>query len=252
MPLNKGTVLSVDDDRDLQVVIRHYLEQEGYQILTAGNGAEMLDKLETAAPDIILLDLILPDNDGLSLLTQIRSKSQAAVIVVSGKDETADRIVGLEMGADDYLTKPFEMRELSARIKAVLRRTNNVETPAANDKAEVGMQKAPRITFQGWVLDRRQYQLFDAVGKTADLTSGEFRLLEALVLAPNRVLSREHLFELTRQGEFEAYDRAIDIQIARIRKKLGDDPRDPQLIKTVRGVGYMFCGEVSTGAGEKA
>jgi DNA-binding response OmpR family regulator len=251
VPLNKGIVLSVDDDHDLQVVIRHYLEAEGYQILTAANGAEMLDKLATAAPDIILLDLILPDNDGFSLLTQIRSKSKAAVIVVSGKDETADRIVGLEMGADDYLTKPFEMRELSARIKAVLRRTNNVETPAANDKAEAGMQKAQRIVFQGWVLDRRQYQLFDATGKTADLTSGEFRLLEALVLAPNRVLSREHLFELTRQGEFEAYDRAIDIQIARIRKKLDDDPREPQLIKTVRGVGYMFCGEVSTGAGEK-
>lgn len=248
MPLNKGTVLTVDDDQDLQVVIRHYLEQEGYQILTATNGAEMLAKLETATPDIILLDLILPDNDGLSLLSQIRTKSKAAVIVVSGKDETADRIVGLEMGADDYLTKPFEMRELSARIKAVLRRTNNTEPVPANDKSETAMQKAQRIVFQGWVLDRRQYQLFDEAGKTADLTSGEFRLLEALVMAPNRVLSREHLFELTRQGEFEAYDRAIDIQIARIRKKLDDDPRDPQLIKTVRGVGYMFCGEISTAA----
>lgn len=250
MPLNKGTVLTVDDDQDLQVVIRHYLEQEGYQILTAANGAEMLAKLETTAPDIILLDLILPDNDGLTLLGQIRTKSKAAVIVVSGKDETADRIVGLEMGADDYLTKPFEMRELSARIKAVLRRTNNAEPSPANDKTETVMQKVQRIAFHGWVLDRRQYQLFDAEGKTADLTSGEFRLLEALVLAPNRVLSREHLFELTRQGEFEAYDRAIDIQIARIRKKMDDDPRDPQLIKTVRGVGYMFCGEISDAAGK--
>lgn len=252
MPLNKGTVLTVDDDQDLQVVIRHYLEAEGYQILTAGNGAEMLSKLETATPDIILLDLILPDNDGLSLLTQIRSKSQAAVIVVSGKDETADRIVGLEMGADDYLTKPFEMRELSARIKAVLRRTHTPDAPVANDKGEAGLQKAQRLGFQGWVLDRRQYQLFDAENESADLTSGEFRLLEALVLAPNRVLSREQLFELTRQGEFEAYDRAIDIQIARIRKKLDDDPREPQLIKTVRGVGYMFCGEVTAAAADKS
>lgn len=246
MAHNKGTVLSVDDDQDLQVVIRHYLEQEGYKILTANSGAEMLAKLETSTPDIILLDLILPDNDGLSLLTMIRNKSDAAVIVVSGKDETADRIVGLEMGADDYLTKPFEMRELSARIKAVLRRTN--EQPAANDKAgdksDANMQKVQRIAFDGWVLDRQQYQLFDDAGKTADLTSGEFKLLEALVLAPHRVLSREHLFELTRQGEFEAYDRAIDIQIARIRKKLHEDPRAPQLIKTVRGVGYMFCSNV--------
>lgn len=238
--LHKGTVLTVDDDADLQVVMRHYLEAEGYQILSARSGAELLAKLESSAPDIILLDLILPDNDGLALLGQIRSKCSAAVIVVSGKDETADRIVGLEMGADDYLTKPFEMRELSARIKAVLRRTSGAETPA-NDKAAGGaLAKAPRLLFGGWVLDRRQYQLFDSEGKPADLTSGEFRLLEALVCAPHRVLSREQLFELTRSGEFDTYDRAIDIQIARIRKKLQDDPKNPELIKTVRGVGYMF------------
>ncbi len=241
--LHKGTVLTVDDDADLQVVMRHYLEAEGYQILSAQSGAEMLSKLETASPDIILLDLILPDNDGLTLLTQIRSKSSAAVIVVSGKDETADRIVGLEMGADDYLTKPFEMRELSARIKAVLRRTAATEAPANDKTAANGLAKAPRILFGGWVLDRRQYQLFDADGKAADLTSGEFRLLEALVSAPNRVLSREQLFELTRGGDFDTYDRAIDIQIARIRKKLQDDPKNPELIKTVRGVGYMFTGD---------
>ena len=242
--LHKGTVLTVDDDADLQVVMRMYLEAEGYQILSAQSGAELLNKLETTDPDIILLDLILPDNDGLSLLTQIRSKSSAAVIVVSGKDETADRIVGLEMGADDYLTKPFEMRELSARIKAVLRRTTTAETPA-NDKTAQSMSKAGRMLFGGWVLDRRQYQLFDAEGKPADLTSGEFRLLEALVMAPNRVLSREQLFELTRGGtDFDSYDRAIDIQIARIRKKLQDDPKSSELIKTVRGVGYMFTGDV--------
>lgn len=243
--LHKGTVLTVDDDADLQVVMRHYLEAEGYQILSAQSGAELLTKLETASPDIILLDLILPDNDGLSLLTQIRSKSSAAVIVVSGKDETADRIVGLEMGADDYLTKPFEMRELSARIKAVLRRT--ASEPVANDKTGQHISKAGRVIFNGWVLDRRQYQLFDDTGKPADLTSGEFRLLEALVMAPNRVLSREQLFELTRgSGDFDTYDRAIDIQIARIRKKLQDDPRSPDLIKTVRGVGYMFAGDIKT------
>ncbi len=242
--LHKGTVLAVDDDADLQVVMRMYLEAEGYQILSAQSGAELLSKLETTDPDIILLDLILPDNDGLSLLTQIRSKSSAAVIVVSGKDETADRIVGLEMGADDYLTKPFEMRELSARIKAVLRRTAATETPAAEKTAQ-SMSKAGRMLFDGWVLDRRQYQLFDASGKPADLTSGEFRLLEALVMAPNRVLSREQLFELTRGGtDFDSYDRAIDIQIARIRKKLQDDPKSSELIKTVRGVGYMFTGDV--------
>jgi two-component system, OmpR family, response regulator len=224
--------------------MRQYLEQQGYQFISAMNGAELMSKLELAHPDIILLDLGLPDQDGLSLLTAIRGKSQAPIIVVSGKNETADRIVGLEMGADDYLTKPFEMRELSARIKAVLRRSSGADKPAT--EAEVSLGKAKRLVFNGWVLDRMQYQLFDFEAKPADLTSGEFKLLEALVLAPNRVLSREQLFELTRQGEFDVYDRVIDIQIARIRKKLSDDPQNPSIIKTVRGVGYMFCGDVKS------
>ncbi len=172
----------------------------------------------------------------------IRSKSKSAVIVVSGKDTPIDRIVGLEMGADDYLTKPFELRELSARIKAVLRRTAQGGKPA-NDVAEGTLHKANRIFFNGWILDRLQYQVFNEAGKSAGLTSGEFKLLEALVITPNRVLSREHLFALTRPGDFDAFDRAIDIQIGRIRKKINDDPRDPALLKTIRGVGYLFAGE---------
>lgn len=243
----KTTILAVDDDQNLQTVMRHYLEQAGYVFLSALSGKELMQKLEATQPDIILLDLLLPDNDGLSLLTMIRTKTHAPVIVVSGKDEAADRIVGLEMGADDYLTKPFEMRELSARIKAVLRRSSGALSTPANDKGEqASATKAQKIKFNGWTLDRAQYQLFDADNKPADLTSGEFKLLEALVIAPNRVLSREQLFELTRQGNFDVYDRAIDIQIARIRKKLGDDPKEPALIKTVRGVGYMFCGEAAS------
>ena len=228
--------------------MRHYLEQEGYRFHSAHSGKELAEKLETTHPDIILLDLILPDSDGLSLLTSIRSKSKAAVIVVSGKDDTTDRIVGLEMGADDYLVKPFEMRELSARIKAVLRRTaEQNHAPPANDGATSALAKADKIVFNGWTLDRLQYQLFDPKGNAADLTSGEFRLLEALVSAPNRVLTREHLFDLTRQGTFDVFDRAIDIQIGRIRKKINDDPRQPALIKTIRGVGYLFAGEARAG-----
>lgn len=223
--------------------MRHYLEQQGYVILSALTGAEMLEKLESTHPDIILLDLMLPDNDGLTLLTALRSKSKAPVIVVSGKNEPTDRIVGLEMGADDYLTKPFEMRELAARIKAVLRRST--AEPVGKGGADSGnpLARAKRITFGGWTLDRMQYQLFDQNDQPAELTSGEFKLLEALVVSPNRVLSREQLFELTRQGDFDVYDRVIDIQIARIRKKIGDDPKTPDMIKTVRGVGYMFSGE---------
>jgi two-component system OmpR family response regulator len=243
--LHKATVLTVDDDANLQAVMRHYLESEGYRCLSAMSAAELGEKLESATPDIVLLDIVLPDSDGLTLLARIRSKCRAPVIFVSGKDATVDRVVGLEMGADDYITKPFEMRELSARIKAVLRRAgNNDGAPAGGDSAgATPLAKADRIVFNGWVLDRLQYQVFDPAGKSADLTSGEFRLLEALVTAPNRVLSRAHLFDLTRQGEFEAFDRAIDIQIGRIRKKIHDDPRQPGLIKTIRGVGYLFAGE---------
>lgn len=245
--MHKATVLTIDDDKDLQIVMRTYLENQGYQLMTAYSGAETLTKLDAAQPDIILLDLMLPDNDGLSLLTAIRTKTRAPVIVVSGKNETADKIVGLEMGADDYLTKPFEMRELSARIKAVLRRAAGEEKPSESERDGAALSKAKRLGFNGWVLDRQQYQLFDSANAASDLTTGEFKLLEALVMAPNRVLSREQLFELTRAGgKFDAYDRVIDTQVARIRKKLNDDPAAPALIKTVRGVGYMFCGEAKS------
>lgn len=240
--MSKTTVLAVDDDVNLQEVMRHYLEQAGYQYLAAHNGKELAQTLDNAQPDIILLDVIMPEDDGLALLSMIRSKTKAAIIMISGRDAAVDRIVGLEMGADDYLTKPFELRELSARIKAVLRRGTQ-EGSAANDTKDTLLAKANRILFNGWILDRLQYQVFGEDGKTAELTSGEFKLLEALVTAPNRVLSREQLFELTRPGDFDAFDRAIDIQIGRIRKKINDDPRSPVLLKTIRGVGYLFAGE---------
>jgi two-component system OmpR family response regulator len=243
--LHKATVLTVDDDDDLQFVMRQYLEPQGYRIVSAQSGAEFMDKLDIAHPDIILLDLGLPDHDGLSLLSSIRSKSNSPVIVVSGRKETSDRIVGLEMGADDYLVKPFAMHELAARIKAVLRRSKDSPGNIAANEAK-GIPAEPKsFSFNGWTLDRLQYQLFDKDGKTPGLTSGEFKLLEALLRAPHHVLSRENLFELTRQGKFDVYDRVIDTQIARIRKKIGDDPQNPTLIKTVRGIGYMFCGQVN-------
>lgn len=240
--MSKTTVLAVDDDVNLQEVMRHYLEQAGYQYLAAHNGKELAQSLDNTQPDIILLDVIMPEDDGLALLSMIRSKTKAAIIMISGRDAAVDRIIGLEMGADDYLTKPFELRELSARIKAVLRRGTQ-EGGSANDTKDTPLAKANRISFNGWILDRLQYQVFSEDGKTAELTSGEFKLLEALVTAPNRVLSREQLFELTRPGDFDAFDRAIDIQIGRIRKKINDDPRSPVLLKTIRGVGYLFAGE---------
>ncbi|HEY8962856.1 MAG TPA: response regulator transcription factor [Alphaproteobacteria bacterium] len=243
MPVQKATVLSVDDDQNLQDVLKAYLEEDGYKVIGAGSGAQ-LDSLGDANFDVVLLDLMLPDSEGLSLINKIRAKSKAPIIIVSGKSDTTEKIVGLEMGADDYITKPFEMRELSARIKAVLRRARE-SGPITAASAANGAEGNLKIKFAGgWILDRAQYQLFDPTGKSADLTTGEFQLLEALLMSAGRVLSREHLFELTRGGNYDVYDRAIDIQIARVRKKLGDDPKSNDMIKTIRGVGYMFSGDI--------
>jgi len=246
MSTQKAVVLSVDDDKNLQLVLREYLEEDGYKVLDAHSGRELEEKLKGDPFDVVLLDLMLPDSQGLGLISKIRSVTPAPIIIVSGKSDTTEKIVGLEMGADDYITKPFEMRELSARIRAVLRRTN-ADSPqqtanAANDTV------GDMIAFKDWRLDRTQYQAFDAKGQSLGLTTGEFKLLEALAVSANRALSREHLFDLTRDGKFDTYDRAIDIQVARIRKKLGDDTKNPVLIKTVRGVGYMLCAEPNKNA----
>ncbi len=237
----KATVLSVDDDQGLQTVVTHYLSGEGYNTLSAGSGSEVIKVLQESTPNIILLDLVLPDTDGISILAQIRSMKKIPVIVVSGKSDTTEKIVCLELGADDYMTKPFEMRELSARIKAVLRRAEEMPRSAEQDNSADAVNQ---IAFGPWILDRAQFQLFDENDVSAELTTGEYRLLEALVSAPNKVLSRERLFEVTRESDYDSFDRAVDIQIGRLRKKLQDDPKDPQFIKTVRGVGYMFCGEI--------
>lgn len=239
--MKKGTVLSVDDDANLQIVVTQYLESDGYNVVSVGDAKTALEKAASIPAHVILLDLVLPDGEGMSLIPQLKNKSNAGIIVVSGKVDTTEKIICLEMGADDYITKPFEMRELSARIKAVMRRMEP-------DKKETGqtVAKADHVYFgDGWRLDRTQFQLFDKDNKSVDLTTGEFQLLDALVSSSNRVLSREHLFDITREGRYDSYDRAIDIQIARLRKKINDDTKSPQVIKTVRGVGYMFCGEVA-------
>jgi two-component system OmpR family response regulator len=245
----KATILSVDDDEGLQTVVTHYLSGEGYETLSASSGKQLMAVLQENTPNIILLDLVLPDTDGISLLAQLRMMKKIPVIVVSGKSDTTEKIVCLEMGADDYMTKPFEMRELSARIKAVLRRAEE-RAPAdiANDAAASSAQDSSgKIYFNDWVLDKGQFQLFDGKGNSADLTTGEYKLLEALVSSANKVLSRERLFELTRESDYDSFDRAVDIQIGRLRKKLGDDPKTPNFIKTVRGAGYMFTGDIKNG-----
>lgn len=246
--MSKATILSVDDDENLQFVLREYLESDGYKVLRAHDLKEFSAWLEQgSAIDIVLLDLVLKDAEGLSLISTIRSRINAPIIIVSGKTDTTEKIVCLEMGADDYITKPFEMRELSARIKAVLRRSKEPTSP--NDSVALNELHSEtytgRIYFGNWYLDCGQYQLYDLNDKAADLTSGEFKLLEILALSAKKVVTRERLFEMTRDSSnFDRYDRAIDIQIARIRKKIGDDAKNPQVLKTIRGVGYMFCADI--------
>ncbi|HYD17728.1 MAG TPA: response regulator transcription factor [Patescibacteria group bacterium] len=230
-------VLAVDDDADIHLQLKPYLEQQRYHYTSAADGSEMLAKLTESRADLILLDVMLPGKDGLDLMADIRGVSKAPIILLSGRASSHDKIVGLEMGADDFVAKPVEPRELTARIKAILRRG------ASEVEAEMTLPKARRVSFGDWVLDRQQYQLFDKNGKSADLTLGEFRLLETLILAPECVLSREQLFELTRSGTLDACERAIDAQIARIRKKLHVSRPARPFIKTIRKVGYMFCGK---------
>jgi DNA-binding response OmpR family regulator len=232
--MSKPMVLLVEDNQDLQDTVRENLELDGYAVLTARNAEELFRALKDTPPDTILLDLVLPDADGLSLIQKIRDFTAAPVIVVSGKGSMVDKVVGLEMGADDYICKPFEMRELTARIKARIRGHKGPE----QDKA--APQQGVKIRFGRWILDGSQFQLFDEQGKSADLTVREFRLLEALAASPNQVLSRDQLLTRARVHDADVYDRAIDVQITRIRKKIEDDPQNPQLIKTVRGAGYML------------
>ncbi|MGZ9097052.1 MAG: response regulator [Micavibrio sp.] len=238
--MKKATILTIEDDQNLQTVIQSFLEDQGYNVLTGNNGKELLDKIQNVHVDVILLDLILPDSDGLNLMSQIRKHTKAPIIVVSGKGDSTDKILGLELGADDYLGKPFEMRELYARIKAVLRRSM---AEPSNDSAN--KTEAVKLAFGKWIMDRSSFSVVDKDGNSADLTTAEFRLLEILLNASGRVLNRDQLYELGRGQDYQSYDRAVDIHIARLRKKLDDNPKTPHLIKTVRGVGYMFCETVT-------
>jgi DNA-binding response OmpR family regulator len=232
--MKKLSVLIVDDNEALRDIVRETLQEDNYEVLSAARAEEALSILKAQKVDTILLDLMLPDGNGLDLIAMIREHTDAPVIVISGKGALVDKVVGLEMGADDYLSKPFEMKELSARVKASTRRYKSQD----KKKTEEPLGK---IKFSNWILDHAKFQIFDEAGQSGDLTVKEFRLLEAMVLAPNCVLSRDQLLEKARVDSLEVFDRAIDIQIMRIRKKIGDDPKSPKIIQTVRGAGYMLA-----------
>ncbi|HET6518874.1 MAG TPA: response regulator [Geminicoccaceae bacterium] len=234
-----SSVLLVDDDPQIRELVTTYLTGEGFAVTAVGDGEAMRAALARRAPDVVVLDIMLPGEDGLSLMHHLRREHDVGIIMLTAKDEPVDRVIGLEMGADDYLGKPFLLRELSARIKSVLRRRQK-----ATQRAQQEPERGEAVFAGGWRLDRRQRELYAPDGQRVELTSGEFTLLEALVRAPNRVLSRDQLFDMTRDRDYSAYDRAIDVQIGRLRRKIEPDPARPMLIKTVRGAGYMFTSEV--------
>jgi len=228
-------ILVVDDDPLIRSLLRRYLTTEGFRVSEAADGAGMRSALAQEPIHTVLLDLVMPGEDGLALARQIRQRSNVPIIMLTGK---GDRVVGLESGADDYVTKPFELRELLARIRAVLRRAGPQPVP------ELAATTGETLTFEGWGLDLVKRELRDPVGAAVPLTAGEFDLLRVFASNPNRVLSRDRLIELVKGRDWASFDRAIDTQVGRLRKKIESDPANPTLVKTVRGGGYIFAASV--------
>lgn len=226
-------LLVVDDDREIRNLLAEYLDANGFRTLTAADGVAMRKLLDTTRIDLVVLDLTLPGEDGLTLCRNLRAQSNLPVIMLTARSTPLERILGLEMGADDYLTKPFEPRELLARIRSVLRRTQAL--PPNLEPLE-----ARTMHFAGWTLDLTARHLVVPDGKVVALSGAEFRLLKVLLTHPNRVLNRDQLLNLTQGRDAEPFDRSIDLQISRLRQKLGDDARNPQIIKTVRNEGYLL------------
>jgi len=228
-------VLALDDDPAMRDLIAEYLGENDLRVTTVATGEEMTRALAKHAIDVIVLDLRLSGEDGMELARTLRAGSTVPIIMVTGKKDEADRVMGLEIGADDYITKPFSPRELLARVRAVLRRYKMVEelVPARDEK-----RRAYR--FGGWELNLRTRRLISPNGERIELTNGEFSLLQAFCAAPRRILSRDQLLELSRLNRAEVYDRSIDVQILRLRRKIEPNPSHPEYIRTERGAGYMF------------
>ncbi len=229
----------VDDHKDIRELVGRYLSEHGCRVSGADNAANLRRLLQRSAPDLVVLDIMMPGEDGLSVCRYLRATSDLPIILLTAATEETDRIIGLEMGADDYVTKPFNPRELLARIKAVLRRVNSLPP----------RRSAPRgksMRFDRWLLDVGRRELVDGEGVAVPLSTAEFRLLSVLIDHPGMVLTRDQLLDLTVGRVADVYDRSIDNQVSRLRKKIEADPRNPVLIKTHWGGGYSFTAEVQT------
>ncbi|HWK75868.1 MAG TPA: response regulator [Povalibacter sp.] len=228
-------IVAVDDDGDVRRVLVEYLSDQDLRVTAVASGREMLAMIESEPIDLLLLDLRLPGEDGLALARRVREMGRIPILILSGRSEEADRVMGLELAADDYITKPFSPRELLARIRAVLRRVHSAEALEVHDAS----LRAYR--FAGWELNLRLHRLTSPEGRRVALTNSEFSLLCAFLSAPQRVLSRDQLLERSRLHSMEVYDRAIDVTILRLRRKIERDPSNPDLLQTQRGVGYLFA-----------
>lgn len=229
--------LLVEDDADIRALLEGYLRAYGMDVMAVGTAQAMREALKAAVFDVMLLDLMLPDGHGLDICRQIRGQSGMPIIMLTAQGDSVSRVIGLELGADDYLGKPFEPRELVARIHAVLRRAKG--TPAGRQEGP-----GPRVYFQGWVFDRVKRQLTSPDKVIVDLSSAEFRLLSVLVAHPGQVLSRDRLLDLSRAPGVAVSDRSVDLTISRLRHKLRDAGQSGSLIRTMRGEGYQFATQV--------
>lgn len=229
-------ILIVDDDPRIRQMVTRYFEDEGFVVHSAPDGNAMRKVLSDYTIDLILLDLVLPQSeDGLTLAREIRTSSDVPIVMLTGRDDVLDRIVGLEVGADDYIPKPFHLREVLARVRSILRRRKPAELPQI-DLGQI-------LEFDGWRLEINRRRLLNPDQQEVELTTGEFDMLAVMIRNSGRVLTREMLMDQTRGRQLDTYDRAIDAQIARLRKKIEPNPAQPTFIRSVRGVGYIFTGE---------
>ncbi|HVL59061.1 MAG TPA: response regulator [Burkholderiaceae bacterium] len=238
-----GSILVVDDDPQIRSMVVEYLSAHGFELAEADSGIALRARIEESLPDLVLLDVRLPGEDGLTLARYLRERYDVGIIMVTAAGHVVDRVVGLEVGADDYIAKPFDPRELLARIKSVVRRMqprqpgNGASASDSNSRAATSIRRVP---IGRCSLDVESRQLFDESGAEMPLTAMEFDLLQAFLSNPRRVLSRDQLLTLTRNREWEPFDRSIDIRIARVRRKIERDPKHPTTIRTVRNAGYMY------------
>ncbi|HME20650.1 MAG TPA: response regulator transcription factor [Acetobacteraceae bacterium] len=233
---DRHRLVVVDDEPELRAMVAEYLGRYGYDVTTAADGREMDTCVADAMPDLLILDVNMPGENGFEIARRIRARSDVPILMLTAADDVVDRVVGLELGADDYVTKPFDLRELRARIQSVLRR-NARQTPRAPSPKEAS---TALVQFGHLRLDIDARRLLQPDGEQLELTAMEFDLLVAFARNPNRVLSRERLLDIAHNRDTEPFDRSIDIRIARIRRKVERDPTKPQVIKTMRGAGYMF------------